>query len=133
MKQPSLEKNRLIDLIPYQLEHYPNPRALSDKVTGKWRSYSTDEVYQIINNLSLGLLKLYCDPGDKVAIISKNRVEWNFVDLAILQIGGIVVPLYPNTSEDNYVYIFEDAAVKFVFVEDEELYKKVQYTIFKNI
>ena len=126
MKQPSLEKNRLIDLIPYQLEHYPNSRAISDKVTGKWRSYSTDEVFQIIHNLSLGLLKLCCNPGDKVGIISKNRVEWNFVDLAILQIGGVVVPLYPNTSEDNYVYIFEDAAVKFVFVEDEELYNKVQ-------
>ncbi len=126
MIQPSLSKNRLIDLIPYQLEHYPNPRALSDKVTGKWRSYSTEEVYKIINKLSLSLLKLCCNPGDKVGIISKNRVEWNFIDLAVLQIGGIVVPLYPNTSEDNYQYIFEDAAVKLVFAEDEELYKKVQ-------
>ncbi len=126
MEPPRLTKNRLIDLIPYQLEHYPNPRALSDKVTGKWRSYSTEEFYNIVNNLSLALLKLCCNPGNKVGIISRNRVEWNFIDLAVLQIGGIVVPLYPNTSEDNYVYIFEDAEVKLVFVEDEELYKKVQ-------
>ncbi len=126
MEAPRLSKNRLIDLIPYQLEHYPNPRAFSDKVKGKWRSYSTQEVYDIINKLSLGLLKLCCSPGDKVGIISRNRVEWNFTDLAVLQIGGVVVPLYPNTSEDNYVYIFEDAAVKLVFVEDEDLYKKVQ-------
>jgi long-chain acyl-CoA synthetase len=126
MEAPRLQKNRLIDLIPYQLEHYPNPRALSDKVKGQWRSYSTQEVYDIINRLSLGLLKLCCNPGDKVGIISRNRVEWNFTDLAVLQIGGIVVPLYPNTSEDNYVYIFKDAAVKLVFVEDEDLYKKVQ-------
>ncbi len=126
MKPPALSKNRLIDLIPYQLEHYPNPRALSDKVTGKWRSYSTEELSKIVNNLSLALLKLCCSPGNKVGIISRNRVEWNFIDLAVLQIGGIVVPLYPNTSEDNYVYIFQDAEVKLVFVEDEELYEKVQ-------
>ena len=126
MELPKLSKNRLIDLIPYQLEHYPNPKALSDKVTGVWRSYSTEEVNKIVNNLSLALLKLCCNPGNKVGIISRNRVEWNFIDLAVLQIGGIVVPLYPNTSEDNYVYIFEDAEVKLVFVEDEELYKKVQ-------
>jgi long-chain acyl-CoA synthetase len=126
MKPPKLSKNRLIDLIPYQLEHYPNPKALSDKVTGKWRSYSTGEVNEIVNKLSLALLKLCCNPGNKIGIISRNRIEWNFIDLAVLQIGGIVVPLYPNTSEDNYVYIFEDAEVKLVFVEDEELYKKVQ-------
>jgi long-chain acyl-CoA synthetase len=126
MELPKLSRNRLIDLIPYQLEHYPNPKAFNDKVTGTWRSYSTEEVYKIVNDLSLALLKLCCKPGNKVGIISKNRVEWNFIDLAVLQIGGIVVPLYPNTSEDNYLYIFEDAEVKLVFAEDEELYKKVQ-------
>ncbi len=126
MELPKLSRNRLIDLIPYQLEHYPNPKAFNDKVTGTWRSYSTGEVNKIVNDLSLALLKLCCKPGNKVGIISKNRVEWNFVDLAVLQIGGIVVPLYPNTSEDNYLYIFEDAQVKLVFAEDEELYKKVQ-------
>ncbi len=126
MKPPMLSRNRLIDLIPYQLEHYPNPQAISDKVTGRWRSYSTEEVHKIVNNLSLALLKLCCNPGNKVGIISRNRVEWNFIDLAVLQIGGIVVPLYPNTSEDNYVYIFEDAEIKLVFVEGEELYEKVQ-------
>ena len=126
MELPKLSRNRLIDLIPYQLEHYPNPKAFNDKVTGTWRSYSTGEVNKIVNDLSLALLKLCCKPGNKVGIISKNRVEWNFIDLAVLQIGGIVVPLYPNTSEDNYLYIFEDAQVKLVFAEDEELYKKVQ-------
>ncbi|MFA3783422.1 long-chain fatty acid--CoA ligase [Melioribacteraceae bacterium 4301-Me] len=126
MQYPQLPKNRLIDLIPYQLEHYPNPKAFSDKVTGKWRAYSTAEVKKIIDNVSLGLLKLGFNPNDKIAIISRNRVEWNFVDLGILQMGGIVVPLYPNTSEDNYSFIFQDADVKLVFVEDEELFDKVQ-------
>ncbi|MCL6098141.1 MAG: AMP-binding protein, partial [Bacteroidetes bacterium] len=57
---------------------------------------------------------------------SKNRVEWNFIDLGILQMGGIVVPLYPNISEDDYSFIFDDAAIRVVFVEDLDLYKKVR-------
>jgi long-chain acyl-CoA synthetase len=126
LERPVLSKNRLIDILPYQLENYPNPKALIDKVTGKWRSYSSAEVMKIVDDLSLGLLKQGVGPKDMVAIISRNRVEWNFVDLAVLQIGGIVVPLYPNTSEDNYAFIFDDTKIKLVFVEDHELFKKVQ-------
>lgn len=126
MQLPKLDQNRLIDLIPYQLKHYPQAEALSDKVTGQWRHYSTAEVQTIIDKVSLGLLKYGIKPGDKVAIISKNRVEWNFVDLGILQMGGIVVPMYPNISEEDYEFIFNDAAIRIVFVEDLELYKKVR-------
>ena len=126
METPVLTKNRLIDILPYQLEHYPNEKAFSDKITGSWRSFSTAEVKKIIDELSLGFLKLGCKPGDKIAIISNNRVEWNFIDIAVLQIGGVVVPLYPTTSEDNYAFIFEDAKVKIAFAETGDLFKKVQ-------
>lgn len=129
--RPVLSKNRLIDLLPYQLEHYPINNAFGDKVTGEWRRFSTAEAKNIIDKVSLGLLKLGIKPEDKIAIISRNRVEWNFVDLGILQIGAVVVPLYPNTSEDNYSFIFDDAKVRTVFVEDKELFKKVQKVIKK--
>lgn len=126
MKLPTLEKNRLIDILPYQLENYPIPNALNDKVTGTWRTYSTEEAINIIDKVSLGLIKSGIQKSDKIAVISINRVEWTFIDMGILQTGAIVVPLYPNTSEDNYRFIFDDAQVKIVFVEDEELYHKVQ-------
>jgi long-chain acyl-CoA synthetase len=126
LKPPKIHKNRLIDLIPYQLKNYPNARSLADKVTGSWRIYSTEEVKSIADKISLGLLSLGIQPKDMIAIISKNRVEWNLIDLGVLQIGGIVVPLYPNTSEDNYSFIFKDTNTRIVFVEDNELYQKVQ-------
>ncbi|MCH8170183.1 MAG: AMP-binding protein [Bacteroidetes bacterium] len=121
-----LKKNRIIDLIPFQMENYPLGKAFCDKVTGSWRSYSTKKAKEIIDKVSLGLIRLGVNPGDKIGIISGNRVEWNFVDIGILQIGAVNVPLYPNMSEDNYKYIFEDAGVKIVFVENKDLYKKVK-------
>jgi len=103
---PKLQQNRLTDLIPFQLENNPKAECISDKVTGSWRKYSTSECKKIIDDLSLGLLNLGINQGDKIAVISKNRVEWTFIDLAVLQVGGILVPLYPNTSEDNFIFIF---------------------------
>ena len=96
MKRPVLIKNRLIDILPYQLEHYPNEKAFSDKVTGTWRSYSSAEAKKTIDDLSIGLLKMGIGPKDMVAIISQNRIEWNFIDLAPFgysrPLGSVVDP-----------------------------------------
>ena len=105
--------------------NYPREDALCDKAEGKWRKYSTDNCIETVNNFSLGLLKLGIKNEDKVALISANRIEWSLVDIGTLQVGAIIVPLYPNMSEDNYQFIFKDAGVKIVFVANKELYDKV--------
>ncbi|MCF8240953.1 MAG: long-chain fatty acid--CoA ligase [Melioribacteraceae bacterium] len=120
-----MENKRLIDILPFQIESYPRADALCDKKDGKWNKYNSTEVQEIIDNFSLGLLKSGFKPGDKFAIISGNRTEWTFVDLGILQTGGIDVPIYPTMSSTDYEYIFNDAGVKLVFVEDKELHAKV--------
>jgi long-chain acyl-CoA synthetase len=116
---------RLIDVIPHQQKTYPKEDALCDKATGEWRKHSISKCKEIVDNFSLGLLKTELKKDDKIAIISVNRTEWNFVDIGSLQVGAVIVPLYPNMSEDNYHYIFEDAEVKMVFVGNKELYEKV--------
>ncbi len=116
---------RLIDVIPHQQKTHPKEDALCDKATGEWRKYSISKCKEIVDNFSLGLLKMGFKKDDKIAIISVNRTEWNFVDIGSLQVGAVIVPLYPNMSEDNYSFIFEDADVKMVFVGDKELYEKV--------
>jgi len=116
---------RLIDIIPHQQKNYPKEDALCDKSTGEWRKYSISKCKEIVDNFSLGLLKIEFKKDDKIAIISGNRIEWNFVDIGSLQVGAVIVPLYPNMSEDNYHYIFEEAEVKMVFVGNKELYEKV--------
>ncbi len=126
MARTKIKENRLFDVIPYQIENYFNQDALCDKVGGTWRKFSSTEVQENIDKLSLGLLAKGYEKDDKIAIISHNRVEWNFADIASLQIGAVIVPLYPNMSEENYQYIFTDAHVKLVFVENKELYEKVQ-------
>ncbi|MEO1052939.1 MAG: long-chain fatty acid--CoA ligase [Bacteroidota bacterium] len=119
-----MEVKRLFDVLYYQLENYPQEDALVSKVNGQWKKYSTQEIIDIVNRLSLGLIKLGIGKGDKVGITSFNRPEWAFIDLAVQQLGAIDVPMYPNATESDYLYISEHAEIKIIFAGDEEIYNK---------
>ena len=64
-------------------------------------------------------------PGDKIGIIANNRPEWNFVDHACLQIAVADVPLYPTISENDLKFTLNQSAVRYLFVSNADLYKKV--------
>ncbi len=123
---------RLFDCVDHQLKHFPKNDMLAAKEKGQWVTYSTEQVSVIVNNLSAGLHKLGVsandmtpEGSDKIAIISNNRPEWVFTDLACQQLGAILVPVYPTTNPLELVFIMNDAAVKYIFVSNEELLKKV--------
>ncbi|MFN4299331.1 MAG: AMP-dependent synthetase/ligase [Thermaurantimonas sp.] len=122
MNQPT----RLFDFPKYQLEKKPLSVSLASKRNGKWIEISTKEYVEAAEHIALGLMELGIKPDDKVALIStNNRFEWNFCDIGIMQCGAINVPVYPTASEDDYIYIFNDAEVKICFVSDRPLYEKV--------
>ena len=107
-----MEVKRLFDCIDHQLQHFPKPDMLSAKVNGQWRSYSTQEVKEITDAFAAGLIELgvsgndMSDEGrDKIAIISNNRPEWLFTDLAVQQTGAVLVPIYPTTNEKELEFI----------------------------
>lgn len=119
-----MQASRLFDLISYQIATFDKEVAISRKENGVWHSYSSKDLKRIVDNLSLGLLAEGVQAGDKVAIISDSRPEWNFVDLALQQIQAVSVPMYPTISSEDYAYIFDHASVSLIFVGDQEICKK---------
>src|ERR1700761_7426700 len=126
------EPKRLFDCIEYHLQSSPLPDMLAGKENGKWKTYSTAEVSETVNKLSAGLLLAGIsgedrtpEGMDKVAIIAKNRPEWVMVDLAVQQVGAILTPIYPTISIGELEFILNDAQVRLIFVNDEELFHKV--------
>jgi long-chain acyl-CoA synthetase len=117
---------RIFDVPYYQLNNFPQDVCIAGKDTGEWVTYSTQEYVDQANLISKGLLKMGIKPGDKVALISNNRPEWNIMDIGILQVGAIDVPVYPTISEDDYKFIFNDAEIKMCIVSDADLLKKIQ-------
>jgi long-chain acyl-CoA synthetase len=119
--------NRIFDLLPhYAASFKPKDDALACKEDGIWKKYSIGHYIQMADNITSGLIALGVTKGDKIATITNNRPEWNFLDMAILQSGAIHVPVYPTISQADYQYIFCHAEVKYVFVAGEDLARRIQ-------
>lgn len=124
----TMEVTRLFEILPHYKENYkPKDDVLAGKENGEWVKYNIDQYIEISNNISYALLHLGVEKGDKIASISNNRPEWNFVDMAIMQIGAVHVPIYPTISESEYRYILNHAEVKYVFVSSKTLLKKIEH------
>ena len=117
---------RVFDILEYYKDNNPQQQiALGGKNTGSWVTYSPDEYREYANNISYALMALGVQPNDKVAIISTNRPEWNMLDMGIMQIGAVVVPVYPTIGENDYRYILNHCEAKVVFMEGAEVMKKI--------
>ena len=126
------ENSRIFDCIAYQLEKFPKKDMFAAKENGVWKTYSTQEVHDTVNKLSAGLLQLgvsgndmAIENQDKIALISRNRPEWLMLDLACQQIGAALCPIYPTTNVNELEFIFNDAAVKYVFISGQDILDKV--------
>jgi long-chain acyl-CoA synthetase len=126
------DPTRLFDCLAFHLDKAPIPDMLAAKENGKWRTYSTREVAETVNKLSAGLLQLgiggvdrSVESADKVALMSKNCPDWVMVDLAVQQIGAVLTPVYPTINVNELEFVLNDAQVKVIFVNDEELFHKV--------
>ncbi|NLN72632.1 MAG: long-chain fatty acid--CoA ligase [Bacteroidales bacterium] len=124
-----MEVTRLFDILDNYLKKFPKEDALAGKENGVWIKYSTEAYVQNVNDLSYGLMQLGIKKGDKIATITPNRPEWNFLDMAILQLGAVHVPIYPTISESDYEHILKHAEVKMVFVAGWELLRKIEHIL----
>ncbi len=120
------QAQRLFDVPYYQLKNFPNENMFVTKTNGNWVGVHTKSFLDQAMMISRGLIAFGVEPGDMVAMASSNRIEWNIFDIAIQQVGAIVVPLYPNISVNDYRYIFKDCEAKICCVGNQELYDKIQ-------
>ncbi len=123
---------RLYDFLEFQLQKFPKADMLAGKQNGTWSALSTQEVKEMVDRLGAALLSigisgndLTVENQDKIALISKNRVEWLILDLACQQIGALLCPVYPTTNVNELEFIFNDASVKLAFVSGDDILAKV--------
>lgn len=110
------EPTTLNELFNYAVDRYRESEFLRFKVSGEWRSLTFGEVARRVRELALGLHALGLRPGDRIAIWSENRPEWNICDLASLAIGAVDVPIYATQTRSQVEYIMADSAARAVFV-----------------
>ena len=117
----------IADLLPKSVAKYGSKRAVMFKDdSGHWATRSYDEVGEIVKEISLGLIALGIEKGDKVAILGNTRPKWTYFDFAALTAGATVVPIYQTNSPEECEYVLENSDAKAVIVEDEEQLEKIR-------
>lgn len=110
------DPSTLNELFNAGVDRYRESEFLRFKRGGEWRSLSFGEVARRVRELALGLHALGLQSGDRVAIWSENRPEWNLADLATLAIGAVDVPIYSTQARGQVEYILANAGAKAIFV-----------------
>jgi long-chain acyl-CoA synthetase len=122
MQTPS----RVFDLLRCQLAHHPLPDAFAQKVDGEWKTFSTQESLEIIDKLAWGLHLAGIRAGDRIANVAEtNRAEWYFIDNAVVTLGAVHLPIYPNLSCEEFEFILSDSEAKLIFLSSEHLYQVI--------
>ena len=76
------------------------------------------EILARVQVVSAALDACGLERGDRVAILSENRLEWALTDFGCLCNGLVDVPVYPSLTAQHIAYILRDCRAKLVFVPD---------------
>ena len=121
-----MEVKRTFDFLQrYKEKFLDKDDALAGKVNKQWVKYSSHEYIKNSNNISYGLKELGYNSDDKIATITNNRPEWNFVDMGMAQLGIVHVPIFTTLSADGYRDILTHSKVKCVFISDQAIANKI--------
>jgi len=103
----------------------PKPDAFLTKIDGRYQPLSSADALQQASALAAALVRLGVQRGDRVAILSENRLEWALTDYAILGLGAADVPIYSTQLEHDIEYILRDSGSKGIVVSSAAQLRKV--------
>jgi long-chain acyl-CoA synthetase len=116
----------IADLLPLAVRKYGDKPAQRYKRGEEWLDSSYTELGDAVREISLGLIELGVEPGDKVSILAHTRPEWTQACFAILTAGGTLVTIYQTNSPSECQYVLEHSDSKAVFAEDAEQLAKIR-------
>ena len=116
----------LVELYREAFGAHPKPDAFRHKVDGAWKNVSSAEARDTLERVAAGLAARGVRPGDRVAILSENRLEWALADLAILTLGAATVPIYATLTPQQTRHILGDSGAQIAFVSTRAQIAKIE-------
>lgn len=108
-----------VDRIPGQVVYSPPNRDPA-------KTFTYAQVEKEVGRGVLALIRSGVKRGDRVALISENRVEWALVDWMCQCRGAVNVPLYPTLTAQQMAYILRDSGSSLIFVSNAEMIGKAR-------
>lgn len=123
-----------MDITPY-LDLRIAPRAVFDSLPerrsrvrymipdgeGDWTAVTWQAYADQIRHIGLFLMNAGMKNGERASIFAPNRVEWISSALAIQAVGGVMVPIYPNSTPEQAGYVIRHSDTKILFVDTPQL------------
>lgn len=106
-------------------QKFPTKIAYMFKSHGAYQSKTFSEVQTMVYQLAAGLKAMGVEKGDKVLLLSENRLEWALTDYAILSLGAITVPIYPTLLPSHIEFIINNSEGKVIFISGIHQLQKV--------
>ena len=124
--------NNLPYLLKFWAKKKPNQKFLYNKnYNGDWVGKTFIEISSDIKKIMNYFNACGLQKGDRVLILSNNRIEWVEFDIATMTMGGITVPSFVTNNIHDNEFIINDCNPKIIILENENIYKK-NLSIFKN-
>jgi long-chain acyl-CoA synthetase len=118
IREGPMSNRTLNELFAEAVRRYDKPDAFRMKRRGTWLDMSHRQAADAVRELALGLAALGVEPGDRVAVLSENRVEWALADYAILAAGAVNVPIYSTLTPAQVEYLLVDSGARVVFASN---------------
>lgn len=115
----------LFDFLTTDYRPKSNSFIMKYKVDGKYIGITYEEFREETEIFSLGLTSLGFKKDEKISIISENRPEWIYSDMAILILGGLDVPLYPSLTAESIEFILNNSDSKGIIVSTKFQLNKI--------
>lgn len=116
----------LVDLYQQGVQRFADRPVLGTKTDRAWRWITYRELGTMVDQARGELAELGVHRGDRVAIISNNRVEWVVVAGATYGLGAVVVPMYESQQDKDWRYIIGDAGAKVLFVANDAIASRIE-------
>jgi long-chain acyl-CoA synthetase len=95
----------------------PERPLLAYRDGGRFVDVTAREVVDQVRRLAAGFIALGVQPGDRIALLSHTRIEWTYLDYAILAAGAVTVPIYETSSAEQIEWIVSDSGAVAVVLE----------------
>ncbi len=92
---------------------------------GGWVPVSWDRMRDLALRVACHLVEIGVRPGDRVLLLSPNRLEWVYSDFGIQAAGAVTVPIYPSTIPATAQRIAADSQAVAVIAADEQMANKL--------
>jgi long-chain acyl-CoA synthetase len=113
-----IEGDTIVDAFRHNIRRIPNRAALRWHRDSAWVALTWSEYGRAVAEVVAGMAEVGVSPGDRIAILSGNRMEWHLADFGVLGSGAVTVPLYQTSSPEQVAYILGHAEARLCFVEN---------------